>query len=80
MTDIWELKEGVGEMQRVATYSLPPKAALVAYIMQAIKNDWSTWQYPEVIKGMRESQTVSDHWYYDDFAGKRVLSAYPTSR
>ena len=77
MTEIWELKEGDGDMHRVATFSIPPKQALVAYIMQTIEKDFSTWQYPEKIAGMRESQTVADHWYYDDFARRRVLAAYP---
>ena len=77
MTNIYELKEGVGFVRLVAVYSLDPKAALVAYIRQSIYKDFETWTYPEEIPGMRESDTVKDHWYYDDHAGRRVISAYP---
>lgn len=45
--------------------------------MQNIFHNMNTWEYPETIKGMRESDTVPDHWYYDDFMGRRVLAAYP---
>ena len=78
---IWILEEGRG-YRCVAEYSLPPKAALVAYIKQNIENDFNTWDYPELIEGMRESDTVSDHWYYDLCKSRGascngVLAAYP---
>lgn len=77
MSLIFELKEDNPNMRKVAIYSLTPKAALVAYIMQDIFHNMNTWEYPEMVKGMRQSDTVPDHWYYDDFIGRRVLSAYP---
>ncbi len=77
MSLIFELKEGNPDVRKVAIYSLSPKKALIAYIMQNIFHNMNTWEYPETIKGMRQSDTVPDHWYYDDFKGRRVLSAYP---
>lgn len=77
MSLIFELKEGNPDVRKVAIYSLSPKKALIAYIMQNIFHNMNTWEYPETIKGMRQSDTVLDHWYYDDFKGRRVLSAYP---
>ncbi|MCC2256177.1 hypothetical protein LKD70_17485 [Ruminococcus sp. CLA-AA-H200] len=76
-TMIYELKEGSPVACIVAEYSVDPKPALVAYIMQSLYNDYNTWDYPVMVKGMRESDTVKNHWYYDDFANRRVLAAYP---
>ena len=78
---IYMLEEGK-EMSQVASYSLPPKEALVCFIKQYLEGDYSTWLYPESIPGMRESTTVPDHWYYDIFRGRNgdvnaVLAAYP---
>lgn len=78
-SSVYELCEGDGFARMVATYSLDSKAALVAYIRQSIYKDFATWAYPDEIPGMRESDTVKDHWYYDDHAGRRVLCAYPKS-
>ncbi len=78
-TNIYELCEGNSFARMVATYSLEPKAAMVAYIRQSIHKDFNTWNYPEEIPGMRMSDTVKDHWYYDDPAGRRVICAYPKS-
>ena len=82
MTTIFMLEEGKPDVRRVASYSCSPKQALVAYVMQYIKNNWNTWEYPEMLEGMRESQTIADHWYYDLFKGRNakvnaVISAYP---
>lgn len=77
VTDIWELKEGDPNMRRITTFTLDPKQSLINYIMQSIKGDYCWWNYPKEIKGIRESDTVSDHFYFDDFDNKRVLAAYP---
>jgi len=66
----------------VAEYAQPPKKALVNYIMQYIKNEWNTRLYPDDIEGIRESDTVADHFYYDVFRGRNgnenaVYAAYP---
>ncbi len=83
MSTIWVLKDGDPDMKKVAEYSLPPKAALVAYIEQNINNNLNTWEYPEHIEGMRESELLADHWYFDlwksrgaEFNG--VVAAYPS--
>lgn len=82
MTTIYELREGSADVRRVATYALEPQKAMVAYIEQRLNNNYNTWDYPEIIEGMRESDTIADHWYYDLFKGRNaefngVLSAYP---
>ena len=74
MSMIYELMER-GGLRKVAEYSLPPKAALVAFIEQDVRKNFQTWNYPTLIDGMREG--ARGHWYYDDFTGKRVLAAYP---
>ena len=76
-SQIYVLEEGSPDMQKKTEYSLEPKKALVAFIMQDIHHNFNTWEYPEIIKGMRQSDTVPDHWYYDDIAGRRVIAAYP---
>lgn len=78
---IWILEEGKG-YRCAAEYSLPPKAAMVAYIKQYVENNWNTWEYPDVIEGMRESDTVADHWYFDLYKSKGAkmnanIAAYP---
>lgn len=75
MTIIYELKEN-GNIKKIAEYGLNPRRALVCFVMQSRKN-FNTWDYPDEIKGMRESSTVPNHWYFDDVANKRVLAAYP---
>ena len=74
---IYELKEGNPNMRKIAAYSISPKKALICYIMQYIYNDFNTWEYPEELDGIRASDTVKDHWYYDDIPGRRVIAAYP---
>ena len=81
LSTIFKLEEGKG-ICRVASYSLSPKKALVCFIKQYLEGDFDTSRYPEDIPGMRESDTVPDHWYYDLFRGKNgdvnaVLAAYP---
>ena len=76
-TIIYELKEnGDGNINKIAEYTLSPKEALIAFVMQSRKN-FNTWDYPKEIKGMRESNTVPNHWYFDDIINDRVLAAYP---
>lgn len=74
---IYELKEGNLDMRKKAEYAIEPKKALIAYVMQNIFGNYNTWEYPENLKGMRESDTIKDHWYYDDFKGRRVIVSYP---
>ena len=38
MTDIYTMDEKTGKIERAAVYSLDPKQAIIAYIMQARKN------------------------------------------
>jgi len=76
MTSIFEMNEKTGKIDRVASYSIDPKKALICYIMQSRKN-FNTWEYPEHIEGIRESRTVSDHWYFDDIPNNRILASYP---
>ncbi len=80
MTTIYKLPDG-GSLMRVASYSLPPKKALVAYIKQE-QGDFQTWKYPEIIQGMRESESARDHWYFDftktrGYKENAVIAAYP---
>ena len=74
---IYELREGDPNVRKKAEYTIEPKKALVAFIMQDIFKNYNTKEYPEELKGMRESDTVKDHWYYDDYKGRRVIAAYP---
>ena len=83
MSTIWMLEEGDPNPKLVAEYSLPPKAALVAYVEQKYRNNLNTWEYPEQLEGMRESSTLADHWYYDLFKTRgdkinAVVAAYPS--
>ena len=74
---IYELREGDPNIRKKAIYTIEPKEALISYVMQEIFGNYNTWEYPEELKGMRESDTVKDHWYYDDYKGRRVIAAYP---
>lgn len=74
---IYELREGDPDIRKKAIYTIEPKKALISYVMQEIFGNYNTWEYPEEIKGMRKSDTVKDHWYYDDYKGRRVIAAYP---
>ena len=79
---IYELRENEGpELKKRAVYSLPPKKAIVCYIEQVLFHNTNTWDYPEEIEGMRQSSTVADHWYFDEFRDRHgvngVLAAYP---
>lgn len=43
-----------GEFHDLATYSLEPKAALIAYYMQNEKKTYNTWSYPTDLDDIRE--------------------------
>ncbi len=73
MSVIYELHEK-GNIERKAIYALEPKKALICYIRQQ-QNDHNTWEYPENIKGIRESQIAPNHFYYEQ--PNTVLAAYP---
>ena len=80
---IWVLEEGDPNMRMVAKYSKPPKEALICWIQQNICKNPNTWQYPDDMKGLRESSTLSDHWYFDLFKSRGdimngVVAAYPS--
>lgn len=82
VTIIYTLTEGEPDIRKRAEYTLPPKKALVCFIEQFINKNFNTWEYPEEIKGMRESETVKDHWYFDVFSKSlgdknMVVAAYP---
>ena len=76
MTQIYEMNENTGHIENKATYSLDPKAAMIAYIEQKHGN-MNTWNYPKAIEGIRESKTVKDHFYYDDIPNGVIIAAYP---
>lgn len=64
-----------GVITRKAQYSLNPKKALINYIMQYARNNWNDWTYPDTLPGIRESNTVKNHYYYDH--GDNVIASYP---
>ena len=72
---IYELKDGDPNMHKVAMYTIPPKRAMVCYVKQIVEGNYNTFTYPETLKGMRESETLKDHWYYD--LDGSTLAAYP---
>lgn len=76
MTDIYTMDEKTGKVERVAVYSLNPKQAIIAYVMQSRKN-FNSWEYPASIPGIRESGRRVNHYYYDDMANGRIIAAYP---
>ncbi len=73
MASIFILDEKTGVINRAAAYSLPAKKALIAWIMQYIRNDFNTWNYPDHITGIRG---VNGNYYFDDIHGGRVIAAY----
>lgn len=71
---IYELNSD-GIIKKIAEYSCNPQEALINYIMQYKCNNWNTWEYPKMLKGIRESKTVKNHFYFD--YGNTVIAAYP---
>lgn len=70
---IYEMNER-GDVTRKAMYTLDAKKALICYVMQK-QNNYNTWDYPNDLKGIRESDKAPEHFYYD-YNGL-VLAAYP---
>lgn len=62
-----------GNILAVAGYTLEPKAALVAYIMQYKHGNYNTWDYPLEIPGMRMSE-MTKNWYYNDADGSTYVA------
>jgi hypothetical protein len=78
MTDIYEMNEKTGNIKRLATYSTEPKQSMINFIMQELRHNFNTWQYPENIESIRESKMAPNHFYYDDIVNSRVIAAYPS--
>lgn len=76
MTNIFVIDEQSGKIMRKATYSLDPKKALIAYVMQS-RGNMNTWEYPESLDGIRESKKAANHFYYDDLKHNLIIAAYP---
>lgn len=82
ISTIFILEEGDPDIKKVAEYSKEPKQALICWLQQNICHNYNTWQYPEEMIGMRESDTLPDHWYFDLFKSRgdsmnAVVCAYP---
>ncbi len=82
VSTIYELTEGDPRMRKVAIYTLPPKQALIAYIEQRLYNNFNTSEYPDDFEGIRESSTISNHFYFDKkkcvYGGyESVFASYP---
>lgn len=77
MTTIFVIDEKTGKVVGTCAYSVGPKKAIVNYIMQYIKNNWNTWQYPEYIDGVRQSIKAPNRYYYDDISNGKIIAAYP---
>lgn len=77
MTSIVAMLENGSDKQPqwVAAFSLAPKQALVAYLMEE-DGMLDATAYPEQIPGMWESQTVPGRWYYSDALNNRVFSSF----
>jgi len=72
---IYELDEN-GKLEKKAEYACSTKQALINYIMQFKKKNFNTWTYPKELKGMRESPTAKNHYYYD--YDNLVIASYPS--
>jgi hypothetical protein len=71
------MDEKTGKITRQATYSTDSKQSLINFIMQDIRGNYNTWEYPTNIEGIRESPTVANHYYYDDMKNNRIIASYP---
>lgn len=79
MTDIYTLTEGESDVKYRATYTLPPRKALVCFVMQNHGN-MHTWDYPETLDGIRESIIKKGHLYYDDHIGDQYMTVHAAPR
>lgn len=68
--------DGDGSITRLAVYSLNPEEALIAWIYQNLRNDYSTWNYPKHIKDVKPCRR-STGYYYEDKKTDTVYAAYP---
>lgn len=68
-----EMNVETGEVRTVAEYSCSTKEALIAYVMQQKKNN-NTWDYPDYLEGMRESDIVKGTYYYT--LGNVILQSF----
>jgi hypothetical protein len=75
-TTIYKMDEKTGKIDRQATYTVPGKQAIINYIMQYIKHNFNTWQYPQDINGIRESDSRKHTYYYDDIPNNSIIMAY----
>lgn len=73
-TIITLLNDETGKIEEKAIYTIEAKKALIAYIMQYVKNNWNTWTYPENIKGIFGSTKRENTFYYE--TDKGILQAY----
>jgi ABC-type Mn2+/Zn2+ transport system ATPase subunit len=75
-TTIYEMEERSGKITRKAEYTIEPQKAIIAYIQQK-RGNYNTWTYPATMEGIRESQTVKNHFYYDDIPNNIIIAVYP---
>ena len=75
LTLIYEMDEKTGNIEKKSEYTIEGKKALIAYIMQLQKN-FNTWDYPNDIKGIRESKVKKNHFYFDDNKRNIIIAAY----
>ena len=72
ITIIYTLEDS-GRISEVSQYSLPPKAALIAYIEQS-KGNYCTWDYPSDLDGIYHR---FDRYYFRDEKSKMIFGAIP---
>jgi hypothetical protein len=67
-----------GDFHMLATYSLEPEKALIAYYMQQEKSNFNTWDYPEKIEAIRQYPSGSGYFYNkgDDVIYSRSSEAF----
>lgn len=70
-----------GDISCVATYSksMTAKQALRNYIMQFLKHEMNTWDYPEEVKGMWKAASDfcdRERWYFTDTNNGNTYSCY----
>ena len=71
---VYEVKNDNGQINKLATYSVDAKKAMIAFIRQQ-ENDYNTNSYPSIIEGMRKTP-IKNGWLYDDLINNRILVSY----
>ena len=71
---VYEVKNDSGKINKLATYSVDAKKAMIAFIKQQ-ENDYNTTNYPSIIEGMRKTP-IKKGWLYDDLKNDRTLVSY----